>query len=340
MSCWIWNMSKFDTLLQETRKRLEEERTKPFIVSVMGQTGVGKSSLINALFGTEFETDPVRPCTKEVQAYEVETDDESTLRFLDLPGLGEAGPVSQNYLDEYVEHVKESDVVVWAVHADVRSVAQDETALEAIVSSLDGEDIQDVLSKMTFVMTKADLIMHGPWVLAKDGDEAVFAPTERVEEILREKARYLREVFIDPYAESITSETFNDGDFDLDLPGFYFDEFIVGYEGMLSRRQTQALCEEHPRYADTFHRLFDNHRVIPCSSYLRYNLYELLLVVLNKLGEGAIVRFENFLPDRSLNRVPFREAMTYSNFVYLDRERGGVVFNPREGEIPTWWNDG
>jgi predicted GTPase len=42
------------------------EKKAPLKVSVMGQTGVGKSSLINALFNTKLDTDPVRPATSKI----------------------------------------------------------------------------------------------------------------------------------------------------------------------------------------------------------------------------------------------------------------------------------
>lgn len=330
-------MSKYEILKEEVSKRLEEERTRPFKVSVMGQTGVGKSSLVNALFGTSFETDPVRPCTKEVQVHEIKGADDSKLQFFDMPGIGEAGPVDQKYIEDYIERVESSDVVIWAIHADVRSVAQDKNALETIVSSMKEEEMESVLSKITFVMTKSDLIMVGPWILAKEGEEAVFAPSESVEKILREKAKYLQDVFINPYQDSLTSQTYNDGSFKLDIARFEYDEFEISYDGMFTEEKFKNLKEEYPEYTDTFRRLYDNHRVLACSSHLKYNLYEMMLVVLNKLGEEAIVRFKEFLPNKDLNRIPFHDALSSSNLVYLDRDTGKTVFNPRNEETPTWW---
>jgi putative ribosome biogenesis GTPase RsgA len=46
---------------EDLRRRIEAEQRKPLVVVVAGQTGVGKSSLINALFGTQLEVDDVRP---------------------------------------------------------------------------------------------------------------------------------------------------------------------------------------------------------------------------------------------------------------------------------------
>lgn len=39
------------------KKEIDAEKSKNFIVCIMGQTGTGKSSLTNSLFGTNFKTD-------------------------------------------------------------------------------------------------------------------------------------------------------------------------------------------------------------------------------------------------------------------------------------------
>lgn len=330
----------FETLLKKVEERINEERKKPFKVSVMGQTGVGKSSLINALFETDFETDPVRPCTRKVQSHVVESEDGTKLEFFDLPGIGEAGPVNQKYIDEYIDKVEQSDTIIWALHADVRSVAQDEKALETIIDNLEDKEMSDILSKMTFVLTKADLITEGFWILSRDGDKATFAPTNDVETILNEKEEYVKSIFIEPYGSSIKSETYNDGDFDVDIPNFDYDEFKVTYDGMLSRKDVNELKEQYPEYAGAFERLYDNYRVISCSAHLKYNLYQLLLVLLNKLGQEAVFRFEEHLPGEDLNEVPFSEALSASNLAYYDESAGETVFNPGNEIEPDWWQHG
>ena len=52
----------------------------------MGRTGVGKSSTINAFFGTKYaKTDSIKPCTDEIYTY-----DFKNLKIYDSPGLGES----------------------------------------------------------------------------------------------------------------------------------------------------------------------------------------------------------------------------------------------------------
>jgi predicted GTPase len=56
-----------DVIRGMIQEELIAQRNKPFVVSIMGQTGVGKTSLINALFNTKLRVDAVRPTTKEIE---------------------------------------------------------------------------------------------------------------------------------------------------------------------------------------------------------------------------------------------------------------------------------
>ena len=67
-------------------------KIKQHSIVFLGQTGYGKSSLINALFGTHFNTDPLISCKKEL--YSVTTiigtgDNSKLITVYDTPGIGE-----------------------------------------------------------------------------------------------------------------------------------------------------------------------------------------------------------------------------------------------------------
>jgi GTPase Era involved in 16S rRNA processing len=319
-------MARF--LVREVEKIVDRERSKPFVVSVMGQTGVGKSSLINALFGANLRTDPVRPCTKDIERVTSIGKSGHELWFYDLPGLGEAGQVDGTYLAEYRKKLLESDVVIWAIHSDNRSVAFDLAALEQLLGDNEEERVQ-LMSKITFVLTKVDLLTPPPWILATDGDHGVFAPSRGTTSLLEEKRSYYEEAFIRPYGNLMTSQTYNDSGFAETDAGLTFDQYAVYYRGLLEKATVVGLKQRYPRHAAIFDRLHDNYKVIPCSSLFRYNLSQLMLVVVNKLGTNAISRFGQFTSD-TLNRVPVTEARNYCNLVVYDTRSNQLTFDLRQ----------
>jgi predicted GTPase len=172
-------------LVQDLLKKRINERQ--FRVSIAGQTGVGKSSLVNALFGTNLKTDPVKPCTKEIEDIPVETKQGSTLYFYDLPGIGESDEADEKYLQKYREHLQSSDVILWAIHADNRSVVFDLQSLKKIMEGYTQEQKAVLMSKLTFILTKADVLHPPAWIAAKIGSIVKFFPSPETSSTLEQK---------------------------------------------------------------------------------------------------------------------------------------------------------
>jgi len=178
-------------------------KREPLTVSVMGQTGVGKSSLINALFGTNLPTDPVRPATTKIEKYSMKGKNGHEVIFYDLPGLGESDQTDQIWIPRYQEHLRESDIVIWAVLADTRSFKYDLNTLETVITGLNHDQQVYLLSRIVFVLTKTDLITDpetpAHWSLVKQGiDDSFFLPDANLASLIKRKEDYFREVFIDP----------------------------------------------------------------------------------------------------------------------------------------------
>ena len=81
-------------------KRQLKMRRRPVSIAVFGQTGVGKSSLLNALFDLTLETSDSEPCTKEPMYVDLYSNSQ-TLRFIDIPGWGEQQIIDDGRKNEW-----------------------------------------------------------------------------------------------------------------------------------------------------------------------------------------------------------------------------------------------
>ena len=304
---------------------LKAEADKPLVVAVMGQTGVGKSTLINRLFGTNLKTDPVKPCTKEVERVTTRSKDGSELWFYDMPGIGEAGDVDTEYLSEYRRILLESDIAMWAIHADTRSVSFDQWALNQILGS-DPDKARDLLSRITLVLTKVDHLAPPPWLYVRDDESGVIIPSEMLLEVIKAKQSYFFESLLGQYAEMMTATTYNDSEWTHQLPGFERTADIVTYHGYLSVDEMNSLAALYPEHSGMFHRLHESYSVVACSSLLSYNLTQLMISILNKLGRGAVFRFgSQFTHD--LSKLTIAEASACVNIVAVDKKTHRAIYD-------------
>jgi uncharacterized protein len=306
-------------LSREALAQTQAAAAKPLTVSIMGQTGVGKSSLLNALFGTNLPTSDDRPCTKDITPVPLEGIFKDRLLFYDLPGIGEAEEPDELYLEEYRQMLLTSDVAIWAIHVDNRSVTFDLQALEKIVAPFNEAVKGLLMSKITFVLTKADVISPDPWLLVKRGDEGIFGPQKKTLDLFKRKSVYYQNHFIKPYGHLLTSETHNDSNFAINTPPFFSSEYIVRYRGFMDVDTLSELEHQYPQHTAIIKRLYDNYQVIVCSAHFKYNLTKMMLVIINKLGKDAIARFSEFVKRASLNRMPFNQAKKYYNIVITDQ---------------------
>lgn len=316
-----------EKIFQLVEKEIEKEMSKPFQVAIMGQTGVGKSSLLNTLFNANLKTDAVKPCTKDEEIVPVKFDD-TTVWFYDLPGIGESGESDEKYLSKYREKLLKSDVILWAFHADNRSVTFDLESLRKLLDGLDEAHKHSLVSKITFVLTKSDLINLKPWTLAKQGNDALFFPDNEVEQILNEKIAYYANVFSTYLRSKNHAATFNDCDFNLSLAGFEVTETKVKVDGILTLDQLKSLSSEYPQFRKVFERLSIKNKIIPCSSYLKYNLPRLLLAIADKIQGESSIRFKKFTDDISgLDRTPYEQALQKFNLRVLDIDSEKTLFD-------------
>lgn len=114
--------------------RLGYKKIKVLNVIFIGQTGYGKSSLINKLIKKDiFETSDYEACTKKLQSavyflhHKMKHEHIAYhLSFVDLPGIGENDQADEKYLQWYQSYIKEAAVIVYLFRADKRDHTQDE----------------------------------------------------------------------------------------------------------------------------------------------------------------------------------------------------------------------
>jgi len=312
---------------EEIKRRVEVSRKKPLIVVVMGQTGVGKSSLINALFATQLKTNDIQPETKFPEKHVERSQDGHEIWFWDMPGIGESSSADAGYLSSYQQKIMEADVALWLCHADSRSVTFDVEAIQKILADLPEGEQSILLSKLTFVLSKADLITPKPWILYKTGHDAIFETDETTERVLEAKSAYFRDALIAPYKNKFVSRTFHDGKFDLQVEHLTYDKHFAYYSGMMSLSTLKSIKSSYPEHSDVFTRLYQNSEVVCCSSRFRYNLAKLMRAIVDKIGGDTSLRLSKFTSKSAMNRVPWSKARTFSNVIAFDSHKDEIIFD-------------
>ncbi|HLI05369.1 MAG TPA: GTPase [Ktedonobacteraceae bacterium] len=321
-------MSLVERVLAMVLQEWNEEIAKTLEVSVMGQAGVGKTSLMNALFDTHFEVDPIRPATKDIQIYSEKTSTGHEILFNDLPGVGESVLEDKRRIDQYKEKMESSQVVIWAIQADSRSYVFDSEILQKILAMVATKEKQiELLSKIVFVLTKVDHLMSdqqpSPWILSKETDKGVFKPQKLTRELIAQKEEYFRSAFITQFGELIRGKTYCNSNFTIkNHPKIRRTGRRIYYEGLLTKAERDFLKQSYPQYAQVFDRLYDSYRIIPCSARFRYNLNFLMRVIVDRLQSESVGPFGDFIKLDVMSHMPLLQAKQLRNIVLLDEKRG------------------
>lgn len=157
---------KFEFTIEEERELLEKMRgelnKKPPTIGMIGVSGVGKSSTLNAMFKTNLAVSHVVACTKNFEANDLEVSlkqgvgkgQKIQLRVIDAPGLGENINLDPTYLKMYRENLPQCDVILWILTARNRAIALDQMYLK---------ELSEFTNKMVFGINQIDLIEPRDW---------------------------------------------------------------------------------------------------------------------------------------------------------------------------------
>ncbi|HFK8166991.1 MULTISPECIES: GTPase family protein [Enterobacteriaceae] len=121
------------------------------IIGIMGKTGVGKSSLCNALFAGEVSpVSNVAACTRSPLHFRLAVG-ERFMTIVDLPGVGESESRDAEYAVLYSKQLPRLDLVLWLIKADDRALAVDEHFYRRVI----GEAYRH---KVLFVISQSDKV--------------------------------------------------------------------------------------------------------------------------------------------------------------------------------------
>ncbi|PPE60556.1 HSR1-like GTP-binding protein [Pectobacterium brasiliense] len=138
-----------DSLHQRVIDHIEQLIQYEPVIGIMGKTGVGKSSLCNALF--QGDVSPVsdnHACTRQALTFRLSSGQRSIL-FVDLPGVGESEERDHDYAGLYQNWLPRVDIVLWLLKADDRALAIDQHIYRTVL----GERYRD---KILFVLNQVD----------------------------------------------------------------------------------------------------------------------------------------------------------------------------------------
>ncbi|MEY0976369.1 GTPase family protein [Providencia rettgeri] len=122
-------------------------------IGLMGKTGAGKSSLINALFQSSLSpVSDVSGCTRQAQRFSMKVNNH-TLTFIDLPGVGECIERDKEYHRLYRNLLPELDLIIWVLKADDRAWSSDEQCYRFLTEQCGYQP-----KRFLFVLNQADKI--------------------------------------------------------------------------------------------------------------------------------------------------------------------------------------
>lgn len=164
-------------------------------ICFIGRTGNGKSSLINAVFGTTLNTDPLVSCTKDMQViYKLGFGGASkeAVAVFDTPGIGEFSN-NDKYMKYYEHAISEADCIVLVTTFD-RTDAPAQRLLLELKKHINPEKAPKFVIALNHIDSKTVGMLDAnyiPWDVENN------MPTEACMELIKERESVIHDKFDD-----------------------------------------------------------------------------------------------------------------------------------------------
>lgn len=136
---------------------LEKElKSKPFRVAVIGQSGVGKSTTLNSVFGLNNYTSNILEGTTQITEKIFPMRDGFNLSIYDMPGLNNDIDKDIEYEKMYRKILPECDVIVYIINAHSRDIGEDCRILKEVVLPICNEN--SIKDNLILAFNKIDAI--------------------------------------------------------------------------------------------------------------------------------------------------------------------------------------
>lgn len=184
--------NKVQMVEAELQRKVNEEPAPR--IALIGFTGVGKSSTINALFNAGQEISNVRACTKEAHEIHASVNEylgsQGAIVVYDMPGLGEDVRADKKHLETYASVLPRVDVAVWTFQAGDRAM----TPMQQALLNLQGRIGHEFIKKLIFAVNKADTIAPGETAWIRQANVPSHEQQKNIaefEDYIREKVRQI-----------------------------------------------------------------------------------------------------------------------------------------------------
>lgn len=169
------------------KQKIMEELQKPTHIAVIGKTGVGKTSTINALFGTDWEISHVRAATKDEQVFIYESE-RGRLKISDLPGFGEDIETEDAHREIYKRVLSECDVALLILKADTRDMLDVQRTLRDVV----GKNLNHLSKRIVVGLNQIDLVHPGNWL--EGANIPSIEQEKNIKKIIKERVNSIKKV--------------------------------------------------------------------------------------------------------------------------------------------------